>query len=188
MSKSKRTTPHSPPKGWAPSLPNWDDKEGVARLADEIVAEREAKARPFIEYGAAALSGDEEPYKFIRAQRFAVRAAKRGNPVPLNNLLSEYADCFDWFDRETLELAAEVNRPKKRGGQKKTWHQRFEAIVTHKAAANFQFLWKRLRELYPSIRSVRERAIEIAAAQLGINSETLRNYVNRSRQARQRII
>jgi hypothetical protein len=124
---------------------------------------------------------------FIRVQRDAVRAAERGNPTPLNDLLDEYADHLDWFEPETLRLAVEVNKPKKRGGQKKTVHQRIKAVVTHRAAANFQFLWKRLREIYPSIRSVRERAIEIAAAQVGMSSEKLRNHVNRSRKARQRI-
>jgi hypothetical protein len=171
-------------------LPDWSDEAGVAELADEIIAKHEVKARPFIDYGnhVDALSGDEEPYKFIRAQRAAVKAAERGNPTPLNNLLSEYSDYPDWFERETLRLAAEVNKPKKRGGQNKTRHQKLEKTATHRAAKNFRVIEGCLRELYPEVRSVRERAIEFAASQVGISNETLRNYVSRSRRARQRLI
>jgi hypothetical protein len=183
-------------------LPDWDNKEGVAKLADELVAEREARIRPFRDYGAADGGNRLSPFdedahwpdaerkklrRFIRVQRDAVRAAERGDPTPLNDLLDEYADYVDWFEPETLRLAVEVYKPKKRGGQKKTRYQRIEATVTHRAAANFQYLRRHLRELYPSIRSVSDRAIEIAAAQVGMSSEKLRNHVNRSRKARQRI-
>jgi hypothetical protein len=194
------------------TLPDWDDKEGVTRLADELITEVEARAQRFIDYGDRVAAdeddrlSDEDAHwpaadrkklaKFIQAERAAVEAAECGNPAPLNDLLDEYADCLDWFKRETLRLASELNKPKKRGGQKKTRDQRLEAVVTHRAAANFQLLWGCLRELYPNVRavrkrgidSVRERAIEIAAARAKVNVGTLTTYVNRSRKARQRLI
>jgi hypothetical protein len=110
------------------TLPDWDDKEGVTKLADELIKEVEARAQRFIDYGDWVAAdeddrlSDEDAHwpaadrkklaKFIRAERAAVEAAERGNPAPLNDLLDEYADCLDWFKRETLRLASELNKPK----------------------------------------------------------------------------
>jgi hypothetical protein len=168
------------------TLPNWNDKAGVAKLASGIIAER----NPFIDYGDYIINADEF-FKFVRAEEAAVEAALHGDRVPLAKLLQ--GEHGKWLQPSTGNLIADIllgRHKRKRGGQKMTREKRLEKNPIHQAAIDFNVLRRRLQQLYPEQRvaAVRERAIEIIAAErTGVTSEALRHYSNRAENAPQRI-
>jgi hypothetical protein len=198
-------------------FPNWVDEKGVAELAGEIIALREAEAQTtwqaFIDFAdGAAADGDDltsEEYahwpvadrnkltKFIRAEAAAIEAALHGNPAPLADLL--LSEHWEWLQPGTRSLVAELltdkrnlstGQPKRHPGRPPmTREERFAANRIHGAAANAQFLQRHLRQIYPGIAraAVRARAVEIAAERADIATEKLQDHLRRSRNDRRRL-
>jgi hypothetical protein len=178
------------------TLPNWNDEAGIAKLVGEIVAAWEAKLRYFHNFAEQAISGDEFS-RFKHAERTAVEAALRGEPLPLGELLR--SENQEWLEPETRELMIEFitgernprtgKRKGEPGARKMTADERWEASPIHRAAGEVRLLKRQFRRLYPSQSSaaVRERSVQIAAGRAGITPESLRAHLNRSRNAPHRI-
>ena len=190
------------------ALPDWNDEEGMAKLADEIVARHERTIKNFITYGEEVL--DVTPFldddgfpldadgvafeieiaRFQRAERAAVAAVRRGDTAQLAKLTLH--ENWDWMDTRTRELIARhltSQKQRKRGRPKMTPEQRFASNPIHEAAVTMQMIRRELRRLYPeqAAAAVRERATTLAANQIGVEAEALRLHCNRSRRDRHRL-
>jgi hypothetical protein len=176
-------------------LPKWNNEQGVARLADEILAKDERIRQAFLDFvndSAWADNADEFDKlidKFNKAEAAAVEAAERGNVALLAKLLLD--ENWQWLRLETREFMSEVMLGKHRsvGHPKMTPEERRAATATHRAAAEFNLLKSQLAKLYPEIAraAVRERASNIATKRTGVSPRTLENYVRRSKKAPHRI-
>jgi hypothetical protein len=172
------------------TLPKWNDEKGVARLANEILAELESN--PFLDFANNVWARDADDFdKFERAEAVAVEAAKRKrkNAALLAKLLQD--EHWDWMQPATRQLIAEILLGKryKVGTPKKTAEERRRMTPTHRAAAEFNLLKRGLAKSYPEIdrAAVRERALNIAAKRTGVSPRTLENYVDRPKKDRRRI-
>jgi len=173
------------------SLPAWDDKPGVAKLADRLLADHDALAQRYIDFveriedirqpfiepseittGAeyeAMVQFAREVTKFKKAERAAVAAFHRGDRKPLQALVwSSYYS--GWLDPSAHALL---------GKRKK----RIRKHPNHDAAREAGVIRQFLRRLYPQVRpaEVRARAIAIAAERAHVDVASLRQYLNRPR-------
>jgi hypothetical protein len=167
--------------------PDWNDEKGVARLADDIIAENERRAKLFIDYSAWAANADAFA-KFERSEADAVDATARGNFAPLAKLIQD--EHWYWLQPTTRELIADaVLGKRRRVGRRKMLREARRLRPIHRATAECTLLKLRLRELYPTISRamVRERAVEIAAARTGVSPEALQRQLGRSRKDPHRI-
>jgi hypothetical protein len=196
------------------ALPAWNDEAGVAKLADEIIAERPPQPhhvrtgnpwRDFAERTKAEPLRDQPSdedahwpeaerkalWEFTRAENAAVDAALRGTRAPLAKLLLH--EHWEWLGEDTRKLIAEIILGKLRRGRgrpKMARGERWEKTPIHRAAAEVEILQRTFSQHYPkqSLKEVRERAIEIAAKRAKIeDDEKLINYLKRAKRAPQRI-
>src|SRR5258706_16424460 len=152
------------------SLPAWDDKPGVAKLADRLLADHDALAQRYIDFveriedirqpfiepseittGAeyeAMVQFAREVTKFKKAERAAVAAFHRGDRKPLQALVwSSYYS--GWLDPSAHALL---------GKRKK----RIRKLPNHDAAREAGGVPQFLRRLYPPVRPAERRARAIA--------------------------
>jgi hypothetical protein len=173
------------------TLPNWNDEKGVAKLTDEIIAERDANSRHYCDYGdRVADEFADEFSEFRHAEAAAVEAARHGDRAPLAGLL--LGDRIEWLKPSTLGLIAEIMTGKRKAGPgrpKLAREKRWTKNPIHQTAVDAHLIWSRLRLLYPGIApaGVRARAVELAASRAGIAPEALQRHLHRSRSDRRRI-
>src|SRR5258708_17234574 len=110
------------------SLPGWDDRPGVAKLADRLLADHDALAQRYIDFveriedirqpfiepseittGAeyeAMVQFAREVTKFKKAERAAVAAFHRGDRKPLQAFVwsSYYSGCLDPWSHALLGI------------------------------------------------------------------------------------
>jgi hypothetical protein len=180
-----------------PTLPKWKDEAGVAKLVEEILAERQIASDHFRNCQPrfnTPFDLDDAVIGFRLAEEGAVEAAYRGDIVPLTELLRD--PHRNWLLPSTVELVVEfmtgkrnpqTGKPKGAVGRRKmTSEQRLAVTPIHRAAFDFRAIQGVLREHYPSER-VRERALELAAGRAKVEPENLRRYLGRSRRDRRRL-
>jgi hypothetical protein len=166
--------------------PKWNDEKGVAKLADEIIADAEADAERI----SRILTRSVPPpgkLRFRFAETDAVNAGLRGDVAPLAKLLLD--ENWQWLDPETRKVMSEAMLGKSAGRPKMTSEKRATTTPIHRAEDEALTLKSRLPEFYPGIprAAVRERAMEIAAKRTGVPLEALRRQLNRSRKDPHRI-
>jgi hypothetical protein len=173
------------------ALPNWNDEKGVARLAGEIVAdwetELETRSRPFLEYADSVLDGFP---KFMRFEKEAVEAARRGNNAMLAELLQ--SEHLEWLGTDARKIIADILRGTHkvgRGRPKMTSKQRWAKNPIHRAALEVAVLRQTLCRLYPeqTAPAVRDCALRLAAERTGVALGTLRQHLRRPKNDRRRI-
>jgi hypothetical protein len=173
------------------TLPNWNDDRGVAKLAAAIIAERDAKARHYVDYGdRVADEFADEFFEFRRAEKAAVEAAQHGKRAPLTELL--LGGHQEWLAPSTRELMAKILAGKRKAGPgryKMTQEARWLKNPVHQAEVDNRLLRLRLRQRYPkqSSKAVADRAVELAASRAGIAPQRLQRHLDRSRNDRRRI-
>ena len=166
------------------TLPDWDDEKGVAKLADEILADEHRSRWIWNDAITRGPPGDEFRY----AERVAVGAAERGDVAPLAELLLDEKN-WQRLQPETRKLVTEVMLGKHRSGKRlsvgrprMTTKGRAARNPIHRAEDAALTLKSRLQQVYPGIAraAVRKRAMEIAAQRTGVSLEALRRQLKRS--------
>jgi hypothetical protein len=84
------------------TLPNWNDEQAVAELAEAIIARREASSAAFEAFGAKAMAAT-----IFGRESTAVEAALQGDVGPLAALLLDAE--FDWLQPETRNVGTEIS-------------------------------------------------------------------------------
>jgi hypothetical protein len=161
------------------TLPKWNDEKGVAKLADEIIADAEAHAERISRF-LTRIVPPPGKLRFEFAETDAVKAALRGDVAPLAKLLLD--ENWQWLDPDTRKVMSEAMLGKSAGRPKMTSEKRAATTPIHRAEYEALILQSRLPKVYPEIprAAVRERAKEIAAKRTGVPLEALRRQLNRS--------
>jgi hypothetical protein len=171
------------------TLPDWGDEKGVAKLADEIIADAERSWRIWTELSTRRAGDEFDKFRFRYAEKDLVKAALRGDVAPLAKLLLD--ENWQWLQPETRKVMSEVMLGKRLrvGRPAMTSEERAATTPIHRAEYEALILKSRLPKLYPGIprAAVRERAMEIAVKRTGVSLEALRRQLNRSRKDSHRI-
>ena len=176
-----------------PSLPKWDDDDKLSEWVAEVIADprNAAECDPYLRPWRAGRRITSDAELFAAMEHAAIKAAKRGDPGPLANLLDHPRNALPMSfvkqpklkpytpSPEAAMLIADYLRGTRRQDLRATsddGDERFYNSERHRAGRHTELVEIILRRNYPNEKAVRSRAITIVAKVRKIEPSTIENY------------